>query len=273
MNYMRGIPATFGWTGSAWSNNVTTSRYIPKTATHTLVDGLSVDFNNKTGTSWDNQFVSGDHYTFVYGPTKIKDNLQTMNFKAKDYCVNATARENRAFAVPGSAPYTHHIDEASGPDFRNMDIVDYLTEVYEGSTRYSVYTLPAGNTFTVNTGTDILTVGVNIPTGTPVTITSSGSYPDYQIAAGPPVIFDFFRANIVFYVINVSPTTCKLAWTYADAIGGTAIDFYSVGSGTLTLKQIAPTTGTYYAGVNGVFVFSAADTAKNLLLTYTYTEF
>lgn len=79
-------------------------------------------------------------------------------------------------------------------------------------------------TFTAAT-TDLLTVSstTDYATGTPVVVTTTGTLP-----AG-------LSADTVYYVINVSSTTMKLATTAANATAGTAVDITSTGSGTHTI--------------------------------------
>lgn len=77
----------------------------------------------------------------------------------------------------------------------------------------------------VSTATDVITTGVNIATGTPVKVTSSTTVP-----AG-------LTSGTIYYVINASSTTIKLATTRANATAGTAIDITSTGSGTHTLTR------------------------------------
>jgi hypothetical protein len=255
-------PTRYGWDGSAWVKDNPNSRRIIKTGTHALTSGVSVDFNNATGgASWDQQFVSGEYFTYVYGPTKIKDNLQTLTCKSRHYVCDARVVELLACTVPGSGSYTYTIPEISDPDFRDMDTVDFITEIFEGATRYTQYALPTGDTYTPDYTTNIYMTTVNIATGTPVVVTSSGNVPE------PLEVFK------IYFVINLSPTTFRLATTYANAVGGTAIALTDNGTGTHTVKQIAPTTTTYYAGINGIFVFSSTDASKNLTLTYTYTKY
>jgi hypothetical protein len=259
-------PVQYGWNGATWVKDYSGAREIPKTATHTLLNGLTVDFNNAVGSSWDVQFILNESFNFVHGPYKIKDNLQTLTVKTKSYYCTAAAVEAYSASIPGSTSYTILIPETSNPNFRDMDTADFVTEVYFGAVRYAALTLPAGNTFTVNAGTDILTCGTSIATGTPVNISAN-------IAAAATVLPFPLLNDGVYFAINVSSTQCKLATTYANAIAGTAIDLTTVGSGTFTIKQIAPTTGTYSAGTTGLFVFSSADAGKALTLTYTYTLF
>jgi len=257
-----GTQFKFGWNGAAWIKDNAGERYIPKTGTHTLLDGTSVAFNNATLKPWDTQFVVSERFTYCYGPYKFKDNLQTVNMKARQYACAARLVDAAAVSVPGAAAYTYHIPATSDPDFRELDIIDFLTEVYEGATRYTRYVIPSQVAFSSDYTTDILTVGINIPTGTPCMVYSPSGY-----------LPRFLVDQAIYYAINVDATRIKLALTYADALIGTAINIVDNGSGTCYLQQPVPTTGTYYAGTNGVFVFAAADAGKNLTLTYTYTLF
>ena len=251
----------YGWTGGVWTAWDTTPRYVPKTATHALLDGVTADFNNAVGQQWDQQFILGERFTFLYAPTLVKDNLQTFDIKARYYYSEAHLASNVSVSVPLSASYEFVISQQSNPNFRDMDNVDYVTEVYEGVTRYTVYTLPAGNTFTVNTSTDQLTVAANIATGTPLIITAPSGFPASLVD------------DTIYYAINVDTTHIRLATTYANSLSNTYIDLTTAGSGTLTVKQVVPTTTTYYAGVNGIFIFSSIDAGKSLTVTYTYTYY
>ena len=99
-----GNPNLYGYTGGNWVLNDTTDRYIPKTGTHALLDAVSVSFNNATGgATWDQQFVAGERFTFVISPTKVKDNLQTMEAKARMYYTDAEAEEAVPVTVPAEA--------------------------------------------------------------------------------------------------------------------------------------------------------------------------
>lgn len=81
------------------------------------------------------------------------------------------------------------------------------------------------STFTVNTGTEELTVASNgsIYTGTPVTVSSTGTLPTGLAAA------------TTYYAIRSSATVVKLATSLANAHAGTAIDITAAGSGTHTI--------------------------------------
>ena len=82
------------------------------------------------------------------------------------------------------------------------------------------------STFTAVAATDIITVSstTTLPTGTPVLVSNSGG------ALPTPLV-----ANTPYYVINLSPTTLKLAYEVNEAQAGTAIDLTSAGTGTNTL--------------------------------------
>jgi len=90
-------------------------------------------------------------------------------------------------------------------------------------------TSTSSKTFTVDTGTEILTLSgsdANItPTGTGVFVTSTSSLPS-------PLV-----AGTQYFVINASATTIQLATSYANAIAGTAINITTAGSGTHTITN------------------------------------
>lgn len=193
---------------------------------------------------------------------KIKDNLQEVQVKARNYFCEAHVVESYAVVVPSAAPYEITIPEASDPNFRDLDSVDFITEVFEGSTQYSFYDL-AETALSVNITTDVLNVGVNIPTGTALFLQTD--YDIYTMAAP-------LEVGKLYYAINASSTTVRVAASYADALTNTYINITTSGS-NLRYKIISPTAGTYRHGRQGIFKFSSADAAKNLTLTYTYTKF
>lgn len=78
----------------------------------------------------------------------------------------------------------------------------------------------------VNAGTDIITVGTDIPTGTPIKFSSTGTAP-----AG-------LTAGTKYYAIRQSTTTIKVASSLANAQAGTAIDITDQGSGTHTILRL-----------------------------------
>lgn len=86
----------------------------------------------------------------------------------------------------------------------------------------------------VNTSTDVLTstAAHGFATATPVKLSASGTAPTG------------LTSDTVYYVINVTSTTFKLATTAANANAGTAIDITAQGTGTNTF------TFTYQVGDN-----------------------
>lgn len=259
------VPGSYGWDGSTWVLGNTNSRRIPKTGTHTLLNGLSVDFNNSTGGTWDTQFVSGDHYNFAYGPMFVKDNLQIVDISCRKYNCETHVVEDYAVTVPMSAPYEITIPEVSDPNFRDMDNIDFVTVVKEGSTPYT-QAWGTAVTYSVNASTNIFTVNANIATGTALIVYNVGT-PMYLNCPVP------LNPSYTYYAINVNTTTIRLALSYADALVGTAIGILTTGTETQFYQVITPTAGTYRASGLGVFKFAAADAGKNLTLTYTYSKF
>jgi hypothetical protein len=196
-----------------------------------------------------------------------------MQWKVLYYSCEAHEHSGVAVSVPGSAPYTYHIAECYGgaspdPDFRDMDPTDYSLEVFEGGTEYTIFGIAAGVVATPNFTTNAFAISLDIPTGTPVYVSM-----DYDGSAAYRPTFPL-RNRGIYYAIRVDSTHCKLAYTYAEALAGTFIPLESVPTstgGNVYLQVIAPTTGTYFAGTTGIFVFAAADAAKNLTLKYIYT--
>jgi microcystin-dependent protein len=88
-----------------------------------------------------------------------------------------------------------------------------------------------GFVFTIDTGTDALTVSTtnNIYTGTPVTVSTTGTLP-------APL-----AANTTYYAILESGTTFKLASTVGGAVDGTAVDITTSGAGVQTVTITYPT--------------------------------
>jgi len=80
----------------------------------------------------------------------------------------------------------------------------------------------------INISTDIITVLPNntLYTGTPVTITTSGTIPAGLVLA------------TTYYVIKLNSTTIKLATTLTNALGSTAINITTQGTGVHTLTYI-----------------------------------
>lgn len=124
---------------------------------------------------------------------------------------------------------THSLyDEFQVPDLRSRKIVG----VGEGTFTASFATTD------VNTGTDVITVPSNLTlyTGTSVVLTTTGSAPGG------------LTASTTYYAIRLTDTTISLASSRANAVGGTAINITSTGSGTHTLTR---TLDAYTLGAQG----------------------
>ena len=75
----------------------------------------------------------------------------------------------------------------------------------------------------VNTTTDVITVSIDIPTGTKIVFTSTGTVPTG------------LTASTNYWAIRGSSTTITVAETHLEAWQGTAMDITAVGSGTHTV--------------------------------------
>jgi hypothetical protein len=86
--------------------------------------------------------------------------------------------------------------------------------------------LISGTITAVDATTDVLTVGANIPTGTPILFKNTGG-----------VLPGGLSLTASYYAINVSATTIKVATTADNAYAGTpAVDLIDAGSGTNTVE-------------------------------------
>lgn len=113
----------------------------------------------------------------------------------------------------------------AGTETKYADITITSVDKAADTISYSASSTSTFATTDVSTGTDVITVGVNVATGTPVKVTSTTTVP-----AG-------LTSGTVYYAINVSSTTIKLATSRTNATAGTAIDITSQGSGTHTLTR------------------------------------
>lgn len=100
----------------------------------------------------------------------------------------------------------------------------------------------------VNTTDNIITVGTDIPTGTPIKFSSTTTVP-----AG-------LTAGTKYYAIRQSATTIKVASSLANAQAGTAIDITDAGTGTHTCLRLirwpGDTEPTLTTGKNRVDTFA-----------------
>jgi hypothetical protein len=232
-------------------------------SSNSLITGLTAEANNAVGKDWDTQFVEDDHFTFMHGFTKFKDNLQTMLLRFRSYGVNAREITD-SITIPNNDPSYYQVPESvvgDYPNFREVDNYDLVTIVEWNGTRFTKFTLPAEAVFTASAATDELTVGVNIATNTPIYIHVN----DWRAERLPYPL----RYGGVYFAINVDATKIKLSLTP----GGAAIDLVDAGIGTLYFQQVVPTVGTYYLGMNGVFIFAQDDIAKNIDLRYVVTDY
>lgn len=102
-----------------------------------------------------------------------------------------------------------------------------LIRIIQDSTGSRTVTWPnLASTFTtsdVNTSTEVITVGRDIPTTTPIKFSSTGAVPTGLVA------------GTTYYAIRNDATSIKVASSVANAQAGTAIDLTAVGSGTHTI--------------------------------------
>jgi hypothetical protein len=120
--------------------------------------------------------------------------------------------------------------------FGNMKMVDI--ELFPGSVKcqkkgVALFATALSSSFTADASSDTctLTGGGSIQaTGIAVTLSTTGSLPSG------------LSTSTVYYLIQVSSSTFKLATTLANAMSGTQIDITSAGSGTHTVTTVNPGT-------------------------------
>lgn len=113
----------------------------------------------------------------------------------------------------------------AGTETKTTDITITSVDKAANTLAYSGISTSTFTTGNVDIATEIITVGVNVATGTPIKITSTTTVP-----AG-------LTSGTVYYAINASATTIKVASSRSNATAGTAIDITSIGSGTHTLTR------------------------------------
>ena len=103
-----------------------------------------------------------------------------------------------------------------------------MLAIQQDGTGSRTMTWPVGNedfaTTDVDTGTDVITVGLDIPTGTKVQVSTTDTLPTG------------LSASTDYFVIRASATTIQLATSLANAQAGTNIDITGTGAGTHTLE-------------------------------------
>jgi hypothetical protein len=118
---------------------------------------------------------------------------------------------------------------------RNGDTEAFPRALIVGKKPTTLFHTAYSNTFTANAGTDVMTTpSGSLPiTGIPVILTTTGTLP-----AG-------LTTGTIYYVINASATTFKLATNSDNAFTGTAIDITDTGTGTHTVTTVDPGTITH----------------------------
>lgn len=160
--------------------------------------------------------------------------------------IGSTRYRDRAYKSSGPlGAITYAKANQASINYFNVDSVRYLKagdviDIYTAGTSTKIWDLTISSVdkalnriyFTptvasttisaVNTTTEVLTVGstASYPTGTPVILTTTGALPTGLLT------------STVYYVINVTGTTMKLATSAANATAGTAVDLTASGSGT-----------------------------------------
>lgn len=162
--------------------------------------------------------------------------------------ISGTRYKDRAYKSSGPLGAVTFVKAAQNAlTYINLDSVRYIkvgdaVDIYSAGTETKIFDITVtavdknlnritytphigALTFTAVAATDLMTVSstANYPTGTPVQVTSTTTLP-------APLV-----TNTVYYVINISGTTLKLATTAALASAGTAIDITSTGTGTHTM--------------------------------------
>ena len=266
--------------GSTWSNLTLPNDIEPSTETQIYgsIDELYIAGVDDSGNRMDivnvkNDLTASITRNLIGAPkgrfiAEFGGSLYIMNVE-----LDGTIHADRAYkssAALSAITFTRG-NQTAGPDnVMSVDSVRYLKagmaiDIYDhvaGTARYSnvtissvdkgedTLTLPARSgaltfgTGDVNTSTDVITLSstANFTTGTPVAITSTNTVP-------APLTDD-----TVYYVINVSGTTIKLATTAENATAGTAFDLTSSGSGTHTihlLYTVADNDEIYLTGRKG----------------------
>lgn len=121
---------------------------------------------------------------------------------------------------------------------QNVEIDTYPGAVRVGKKAVTAFHAAYSQTFTADSTTDTCTAaGGTVPaTGTAVTVSNSGG----GLPGG-------LSANTIYFIIKLTATTFKLATTIANAVGATAIDITSNGTGIQTCASVDPGTINHYA--------------------------
>lgn len=252
-------PATSGWISYDFGSGVT------KTITHYSLTPLATDMSSgdadwapKTWTFEGSN--DGSAWTVIDTQTNVP---------------GWSAGEKRTYATSNTTAYRYYrvnvsaIQESTGTNLVTINEIELLTsltgdqaieikldsvryvkagdaiDIYKAGTDTKLYDLlvatvdkvrnvitvaPEKRTIAtgdVNTTTNVITIATaaTFPTGTPVKFTTTTGLP-------APLV-----AGTIYYVINVSSTTIKLATTLDNATVGNAIDITSTGTGTHYMRM------------------------------------
>lgn len=123
---------------------------------------------------------------------------------------------------------------------RQLSLPKALGQVFAGTS-----TAPSAISYTADFTTGLLTVSSSISMGTGVPVVLAGGTPPNGLTNGT-----------IYYAINVSSTTIKLASSIANALSGTALAFTDNGTGPFTIQVKANILGFYRGEENHTLISS-----------------
>lgn len=137
---------------------------------------------------------------------------------AFQFMADATGNENgTTYAFPGNGNIWYYMGVAGNQTgWTLMDQSNALIVTSVTSSSGLLVTMPVGSTFATGTAVQ-MTADTTLPTG--------------------------ISANTIYYVINISATTFKLATSLANALAGTAIAYTNAGSGVLIIRYAESVKG------------------------------
>jgi hypothetical protein len=99
------------------------------------------------------------------------------------------------------------------------------------------------STFTANAGTDIITYPWDIPDGTAVLLTSTGTLPaGTSLSTSTDPLQSGLNVGTTYYLKRLTSTTGKLCMSVSDVNANIAIDLSSTGTGTHTISYASGMT-------------------------------
>jgi len=264
--------ATYGWDGSSWSVGETGSKKITKTGVDNLPDGISLQFNNASGQTWNTQFVETERFTYMYAPCFIKDNLQTLTVKSKMYFSEVVSITDWTSELPGDASglYTVVIPEAeSDPNFRDLDSDELTMRVFINDVEYTKQANSKFTSTSTSSSVDYIAIGSG-------TVLNDGDYlcQDFRNTESSYYISQIHSLipGKAYVAYRISSTQTKLKNRASD-VNYIRIP-YIPGAFTFT-KYVPPQTqGTYNALPNGTIQINLNDGegGKDLKISYTYIK-